>query len=44
MRLSIIIPVFNEKNTIKELLRRVEAVLLDKQIIVVDDCSIVEGL
>jgi len=39
--LSIIIPVFNEKNTIAEILRRVEAVELPliKEIILVDDCS-----
>ena len=39
MKLSIIIPVFNEKNTIAELLRQVIAVDLDKQIIIVDDGS-----
>jgi glycosyltransferase involved in cell wall biosynthesis len=40
-KLSIVIPVFNEKNTIKEVLNRVEAVQLplDKEIILVDDCS-----
>jgi glycosyltransferase involved in cell wall biosynthesis len=41
MKLSIIIPVFNEKNTVLELLRRVEAVPLglEKEILVVDDFS-----
>lgn len=39
MKLSVIIPVFNEKDTIYELLRQVAAVDLDKQIIVVDDGS-----
>jgi len=41
MKLSVIIPVYNEKNTVLELLRRVEAVplSLDKEIIVVDDFS-----
>ncbi len=39
MRLSIIVPVYNEKNTILELLRKVSAVPLDKEIIVVDDGS-----
>jgi len=41
MKLSVIIPVFNEKNTVLELLRRVEAVplSLEKEIIVVDDFS-----
>ena len=39
MKLSIIIPVFNEYETICELIRRVDAVQLDKEIIIVDDCS-----
>jgi len=41
MKLSVIIPAYNEKNTVLELLRRVEAVplSLDKEIIVVDDFS-----
>lgn len=42
MKLSIIIPVYNEKNTIKEIIRRVRSVQLDnieKEIIVVDDKS-----
>ncbi|MFA6307045.1 MAG: glycosyltransferase family 2 protein [Patescibacteria group bacterium] len=41
MKLSIVIPVFNEKNTILEVLKRVEAVVLPlgKEIILVDDCS-----
>ena len=39
MRLSIIIPVFNERDTISEVIDRVEAVDLDKEIIVVDDYS-----
>ena len=37
--LSVVIPVYNEKNTIHEILRRVRAVPIRKQIIVVDDCS-----
>jgi glycosyltransferase involved in cell wall biosynthesis len=37
--LSVIIPVYNEERTITELLRRVKAVSLPKQIIIVDDCS-----
>jgi glycosyltransferase involved in cell wall biosynthesis len=37
--LSVVIPVYNEKKTIHEILRRVRAVPLNKQIIVVDDCS-----
>lgn len=42
MKLSVIMPVYNEKNTIKEILRQVRSVDLgdlDKEIIVVDDCS-----
>ena len=41
-KLSIIIPVFNEKETIEEILKRVRAALTlhhEKEIIVVDDCS-----
>ncbi len=38
-KVSVLIPVFNEKNTIGELLRRVKAVELEKEIIVVDDGS-----
>jgi len=37
--LSIIIPVYNEAKTLPELLRRVEAVDLDREIIIVDDGS-----
>ena len=40
MKLSIIIPVFNEKKTIMKLLDLVEnQKFIEKQIIVVDDCS-----
>jgi len=41
LKLSIVIPVFNEKNTIEEILRRVQAVDvgLEKEIIIVDDGS-----
>lgn len=39
MKLSVVIPVYNEKSTIKEILRRVQAVNLEKEIIIVDDCS-----
>lgn len=37
--LSVLVPVFNERPTVEELLRRVRAVPLDKEIIVVDDGS-----
>jgi glycosyltransferase involved in cell wall biosynthesis len=39
MRISIIIPVYNEKATVLELLGRVEALSVDKEIILVDDGS-----
>jgi len=39
MELSVIIPVFNERNTIDEIIRRVEAVNLATEIIIVDDGS-----
>lgn len=42
MKLSIVIPVFNEKNTFEEIIRRVRAVSLpgwEKEIIVADDAS-----
>jgi glycosyltransferase involved in cell wall biosynthesis len=41
MKLTVIIPVFNEKATIEAVLQRVESVSLhlDKEIILVDDCS-----
>ena len=42
-KLSIIIPVYNEKNTILEILKKVEDVklpqALEKEIIIIDDCS-----
>ena len=33
------IPVYNERDTIREILRQVRAVPIRKQIILVDDCS-----
>jgi len=39
MKLSVVIPVFNERNTILEVIDRVRAVDLPKEIIVVDDYS-----
>jgi glycosyltransferase involved in cell wall biosynthesis len=38
-KLSVVIPVYNERGTIEELLRRVQAVEIEKEIIVVDDGS-----
>ena len=39
MRLSVLIPVYNERDTIEEILSSVLAVDLDLEIVVVDDCS-----
>ncbi len=39
MKLSVVIPVHNEKKTLDELISRVEAVNLEKEIIIVDDAS-----
>ena len=39
MQLSVVIPIYNERATIEELVSRVRRVDLDKEIILVDDCS-----
>jgi len=39
LTLSVVIPVYNEQNTIRDIVRRVRAVPISKQIILVDDCS-----
>lgn len=39
MKLSVLMPVYNERATLGEILRRVRAVPLDLEIIVVDNCS-----
>jgi len=39
MKLSIVIPVYNEKETLQELIRRVKNVPIEKEIIIVDDFS-----
>ena len=39
MKLSVVIPVYNEKGSIREICAAVKAVRLDKEIIIVDDCS-----
>src|SRR5439155_22066571 len=39
MKLSVIVPVYNEKATIGEILTRIERTPFDKEIIVVDDAS-----
>ena len=38
-QLSVVIPCYNERGTVAELLRRVLAVPISKEIIVIDDCS-----
>lgn len=38
-KLSVVIPVYNEKNTVLEVIKRVKSVNTDKEIIVVDDGS-----
>jgi len=37
--LSVVIPVFNEEKTIEEIIRKVQAIDIDKEIIIVDDFS-----
>ncbi len=39
MKLSVVMPVYNERGTILEILDRVRAVEIDKEIIIVDNCS-----
>ncbi len=39
MKLSVVIPCYNEKKTITEILKRIHAINIDKEIIVVDDYS-----
>jgi glycosyltransferase involved in cell wall biosynthesis len=39
MRLTVVIPVYNEVHTLLSLIDRVQAVALDKELILVDDCS-----
>jgi glycosyltransferase involved in cell wall biosynthesis len=38
-KLSVVIPVYNERRTIEEIVRRVEAVPIPKEILIVDDAS-----
>jgi glycosyltransferase involved in cell wall biosynthesis len=40
MKLSVIIPIFNEKNTLEEIIKRVQATGIPNEIILVDDGSI----
>jgi len=39
MKLSVVIPVYNEKKTLAEIVRRVQATPYDKELIIVDDAS-----
>lgn len=39
MKLSVVIPVYNEIETIQQILFKVQQVALDKEVIIVDDCS-----
>ena len=39
MKVSVVIPVYNERKTIEHVLDKVEAVPFEKEIVVVDDCS-----
>jgi glycosyltransferase involved in cell wall biosynthesis len=39
VKLSVLIPVFNERATIEQVVRRVREVAVEKEIVVVDDCS-----
>ena len=39
MKVSVVIPVYNEKATIIDLIKKVESINLEKEIILVDDCS-----
>jgi glycosyltransferase involved in cell wall biosynthesis len=38
-KLSVVIPVYNERQWVRELVRRVQAVPIPKEVLVVDDCS-----
>jgi glycosyltransferase involved in cell wall biosynthesis len=40
MKLSVVMPVYNEKTTIEEIIRRVRAVDLEKELVIVDDGSV----
>ena len=39
MKLSVIMPAYNERDTILTALERVKAVEIEKEIIIVDNCS-----
>ncbi len=39
MKVSVVMPVYNEAATVEEIVRRVQAVPLEKELIIVNDCS-----
>ena len=39
MKLSVLVPVYNEEQTIDEIIRRIQAVPIDTEIVIVDDAS-----
>ncbi len=39
MKISVVVPVYNERGTFAEIIRQIQAVDMEKEIIVVDDCS-----
>ncbi|MEM9916286.1 MAG: glycosyltransferase family 2 protein [Planctomycetota bacterium] len=39
MNISVVIPIYNEQDTLDEIIRQVRAVPIDKQLVLVDDCS-----
>lgn len=39
MKISVVIPVYNEKDSLRKVIQKVEATDLEKEIILVDDCS-----
>ena len=39
MKLSVIVPVYNEVNTVLDVIEKIESVCIDKEIIIVNDCS-----
>jgi glycosyltransferase involved in cell wall biosynthesis len=39
VKLSVVMPVYNEEKTLEEIVRRVQATPYDKEIVLVDDCS-----